>query len=602
MFRVYAKASSQVAERVARRIQCLETVSIPFPFLTQVRRPKTIAVLIGLSFLFTLARGAFLDNPTRTILVTHAYLRLPIKNDGVMRRLTLIVDGQAQPPLQIKLADGTPDWWAWQDVTAFQGKEITLEVNRLPKDSQALAAIGQADQITRPDNLYREPLRPQFHFSSQRGWLNDPNGLAFYRGEYHLFYQHNPYGVIWGNMHWGHAVSRDLVHWKELSDALYPDAMGSMFSGSAVVDWKNTSAFGKDGQPPLVLIYTAQGNPTTQCLASSLDGRTFTKYRGNPVLQQIAGGNRDPKVIWYEPAQRWVMVLYVGFPTGKRDAKGHAVLDNTVCFLGSPNLKDWTVLSRLPFSPECPDFFELPLDGDAHRPKWVLTSASGEYQVGTFDGTKFTPETPRLRGSIGSTSYAAQTYSDLPKEDGRRIHLGWLRAASPGMPFNQEMSLPIELKLVTTSEGPRLTWTPVQELHCLRGPAQHLGPLLLKPGDANPLASIHGELLEIRTQFRPAPTGQVCLNVRGASVVYDAATGEISVNGERAPAPLRDGSQQLTIYLDRTSIEVFADQGLVYIPKAFIPQAADHTVLLTANGGAARIESLEVYPLKSAWE
>jgi sucrose-6-phosphate hydrolase SacC (GH32 family) len=205
-------------------------------------------------------------------------------------------------------------------------------VDALPADSAALSAIEQGDGIQDEGSMYREPLRGQFHFSPKRGWNNDQNGMVFYNGEYHLFFQHNPYGWDWGNMHWGHAVSRDLVHWDELGDKLLPDDMGPMFSGSAVVDWKNTSGFGKDGRPPLVLIYTAAGNPTVQCIAYSTDGRKFTKFAGNPVLKEITGGNRDPKVMWHEASRKWVMVLYVEWQ------KKH-----TIHFFNSPNLRNWSL-------------------------------------------------------------------------------------------------------------------------------------------------------------------------------------------------------------------------------------------------------------------
>ncbi len=543
-----------------------------------------------------------IKNTMRQIAVTKPYLLLPIKNNGANRRLTFVGDCKPEPPIDLALADGTPDWWAVKDITAFKGKEITLTVDKLPEGSTALSAIEQSDQTRAPKNLYHEPLRPQFHFSSQRGWLNDPNGLVFFRGEYHLFYQHNPYGWHGGNKHWGHAVSRDLVHWKELGEALYPDELGPMFSGSGVVDRKNTSGLGKDGQPPLVLLYTAFGNPTTQCIAYSLDGRAFTKYNANPVLKQIAKGNRDPKVIWHEPTQRWVMALYVELPSIEKDEKGQPKRNHTIHFLSSSNLKDWTLMSQIQGFCECPDLFELPLDGDTKNQKWVITAAISDYMVGTFDGTAFTPETPKLRSHLGGKCYAAQTFSDLPMNGGRRISIGWLQSDSPGMAFNQEMSLPVELKLVSTSAGPRLTCTPVEELKMLRGKAHRFASLTLNPGSVNPLADIRGELLEIRIKFSPGEAKEFSLNARGASIIYDTAHQEFVVNGQRAKAPLHDGSQQLAIYLDRTSIELFADNGLVYLPQPFMPKASDTSLQLSATGGSVKIETLEVYPLHSAWE
>lgn len=561
---------------------------------------RIIFVFAGLFLTSAIARSAdnlTLQNSTRQIVITQSYLRLPINNRGVKRHLTFVVEGKPEPTLIIQLADGPPDWWAIRDVTAFKGKQVTLTVDPpLPQDSTALTAIDQADQSTTSAVLYQERLRPQFHFSSQRGWLNDPNGLVYYQAEYHLFYQHNPYGWKAANIHWGHAVSTDLIHWKELGDALYPDAMGPMWSGSAVVDWKNTSGLGKDGQPPMVLLYTAAGTPTTQCLAYSLDGRTFIKYNGNPVVNQITSGNRDPDVFWYEPTQCWVMVLYV-----KKDG-------NNDYFLSSPNLKDWTVMSHIPFSSECPNFFELPVDGDTKNKKWVLTSAHSEYMVGTFDGTSFTPETPILRFQMGNASYAAQTYSDLPGKDGRRVLIGWLRAASPGMPFNQCMSIPIELKLVTTPDGPRMTSTPVEELKTLRGKTDHIDPFVLSQNAPNPLANVQGDLLEICTKFSPINAGKISLNVCGASIIYDVTAEEFVVNcpGAKVPlcakAPLCNGSQQLTLYLDRTSIEVFADGGLVYIPLAFIPKVGNKSVEISTTGGSAKIDELDAYQLNSAWK
>jgi fructan beta-fructosidase len=531
-----------------------------------------------------------LANVKREFKIQQRYLNIPIKNGAPKRKVTTLVDGKVQVSNDIELADAKPDWWAFMDVSAWRGKILTLEADNLPADSTALSSVEQSDSIKGAENLYREPLRGQFHFSSRRGWNNDPNGLVFFKGEYHLFYQHNPYGWAWGNMHWGHAVSSDLVHWKELGDVLAPDELGPMFSGSAVVDWQNTSGLGQPGRPPQVLIYTAAGNPFVQCIASSVDGRTYAKFSGNPVVQHIAGGNRDPKVMWYGPGNKWVMVLYV-------DLNGA----NTIHFLSSPNLKDWTVMSRIESFAECPDFFQLPVDGEASNQKWVLTGASSEYMVGVFDGTTFMPETTKLPGHQGSGFYAAQTFSDIPAKDGRRIRIGWLQTATPGMPFNQSMSLPMELKLTATSEGARLTWTPVKELQSLRIRSWHFGPATLGPESANPLAEVRAELVELRAEFEPGDASEVAFNVRGATIVYDAKKQEVCVNNHRAPAPLRGGKQQLRIYCDRTALEVFASDGLTYVPMPFQPRAEDLSLGIHVKGASTKFTVLEVHELKSAW-
>lgn len=538
------------------------------------------------------ATGVIINDVTQAFDVQKHYLNLPVKNGAAKRTLRLMVDGKIGREFQIELADAKPDWWAFMDISAFKGQSVVLQADKLPENSIGLKQIDQSDSIKDDEDMYRETLRPQFHFSPRRGWNNDPNGLVFYHGEYHLFFQHNPYGWDWGNMHWGHALSRDLVHWQEQPEALYPDASGTIFSGSAVVDWKNTSGFGVNGRLPLVLIYTAAGDQFAQCLAYSADGgHTFAKFAANPVVKQITGGNRDPKVLWYEPKKEWIMVLWV--------EKDHS---NTIHFLTSPNLKSWTVVSQVDGFFECPDFFELPMNGDPANQKWVLTAASSEYEVGSFDGQRFTAETAKLPGQRGNGFYAAQTYSDIPASDGRRIQIGWLRAPSPGMPFNQCLSLPHELRLIQTPDGPRLTCTPVRELQSLRTRSHNLGPLTLSPDSANPLADVKAELVELRATFEPGNTSKVSFNVRGATIRYDAQHQELDVNGLRVPAPLHDGRQDLTVYCDRTSLEIFASRGLAYVPLPFQPKADDLDVGVQVRGGSAKFNSLKVYELKSAWK
>ncbi len=536
-------------------------------------------------------------NVERSIPVGSRYLHLPIRNGAPKRVVTLLVDGKTVVRNDIELADGAPDWWAPMDVSAWKGQTVTLRVDQLPPDSAALSAIDQSDALKDDASLYREPLRGQFHFSPKRGWNNDPNGMVFYNGEYHLFFQHNPYGWDWGNMHWGHAVSRDMVHWQELGDKLLPDDQGPMFSGSAVVDWKNTSGFGKDGKPPLVLIYTAAGNPTVQSIAYSTDGRTFTKYAGNPVLKEITGGNRDPKVMWHEPSRKWVMVLYVEWQ------KKH-----TIHFFHSPNLREWSLAQVVegdaagkPYLFECPDFFELPVDGDPTRRKWVLLAANSAYAVGTFDGARFVPEQSNLTGHRGKGFYAPQTFSDVPASDGRRIQIGWFQTPTKGMTFNQSMTVPLELRLLGTADGPRLTFTPVRELETLRARSHRLGSLSLAPGAKNPLAQVQGELLEVRAVLKPGQATHVVFNLRGVPVSYDVKNQELSVAGHRAPAPLQGGSLDLIVYCDRTGLEVFASRGLCYIPMPVQPKPDALSLSVEAQGGTVAFKNLEAHELQSAW-
>lgn len=537
------------------------------------------------------------SNAERKLTASHRYLQLPIKNGAPKRVVTLLVDGQKVVRNDIELADDQADWFAPMDISNWKGKELTLVVDKLREDSKALSSVEQSDTIRDSESFYHEASRGQFHFSPRRGWNNDPNGMVYFNSEYHLFFQHNPYGWGWGNMHWGHAVSKDMVHWQELGDKLLPDDMGPMFSGSAVVDWNNTSGFGSKEKPPLVLIYTAAGNPTVQGIAYSTDGRNFTKYSGNPVLKEITGGNRDPKVMWHEPSKHWVMVLYVEWQ------KKH-----TVHFFTSPNLKEWKLASisegdgpgqRFLF--ECPDFFELPVDGNMSNRKWVLTAADSQYAIGTFDGTTFKAELERIPGHRGRGFYAAQTFSDIPDSDGRRIQIGWFQTETRGMPFNQSMTIPFELQLVTTAAGPRMTFTPVKELESLRDKTHLFKAMELQPNTPNPLGSIHAELLEIRSIIRPVDAKEISLKIRGASIVYDVAKQELVMNDLRSPAPLIDGQLSLTIYCDRTGLEIFASDGLTYIPMPFQPKPEDQSLSLSTNGGSADISDLRVFELKSAW-
>ncbi len=454
----------------------------------------------------------------------------------------------------------------------------------------ASSALAQPERTTlSTEQLYNETYRPQFHFTPMKNWTNDPNGLVFYKGEYHLFFQHNPKGINWGNMTWGHAVSPDLVHWTQLANAIEPDNLGTIFSGSAVIDWNNTTGFGKES---LVCIYTSAGKPFTHSIAYSTDrGRTFTKYENNPVLQHIAGENRDPKVIWHEPTKKWVMALFLD--------------KNDYAFYASPDLKAWSLLHNItvPGCGECPDFFPMAVDGKKENTKWVWTAANGRYLIGSFDGNRFTPDDPTPRqADWGKNYYAVQTYSDIPDSDGRRIQIAWMNGGSyPRMPFNQQLSFPCEMKLKTTPQGLRIFRTPVKEIELLHGKVYKWADASIKPGE-NLLAGVSSDLLDIRAEVEMGPASTVEFALRGASVSYDATKKTLTSLSASAPMEMTTGRIKLRILLDRTSIEVFGNDGLVPMTSCFLPKPADQTIQLNATGGEAKLISMTVYELKSAWQ
>jgi fructan beta-fructosidase len=532
-----------------------------------------------------------LKNVTRDIALEKPLLNFPVKNGAPKMWVTLLVDGQELHRFDIELADGELDWWAFFDAVPLRGKTVTVKVDKLADTSRGLSSIDQTAEIK--GGLYREPLRPQFHFTSRRGWLNDPNGLVYYEGEYHLFYQHNPYGWNWGNMHWGHAVSKDLVHWKELPVALYPDKHGTMYSGSAVVDWNNTAGFQTGKEPALVAMFTAAGKPFTQGLAYSNDrGRTWTKYEKNPVLGHIVHENRDPKVIWFAPEKKWVMALYLDH--------------NDFALFASPNLKQWEKLCdvKLPGDAECPEFFEMPVDGDPKNTRWIFYGANGRHLIGKFDGKNFTPESGPHDLQHGNCWYASQTYSDIPAKDGRRILVPWGRLPDGeifrGMPFNQMMGLPVEIKVVSGAANPVLEVHPVRELKSLRGRSHEIKPQAITPG-SNPLEQISGELFEIEADIEVGSAKEITFDVRGVVLTYDVARQQLLCLGKQSSLAPKDGRISLHIFVDRRSIDIFGGGGRLYMPMASAIPPANRNLKLTNVGGPSSIRSLKVHELKSAW-
>lgn len=523
-----------------------------------------------------------------TIKLSKKYLNFPISHQTDRKQMTFSVDGHPDLTVNIRLAPGKADYWVFKDVSNLKGETLTITYNG---DAAGLKQIYQSDKFAGQDSLYHEKNRPQFHFTTRRGWINDPNGLIYYNGEYHLFYQHNPYEREWENMHWGHAVSKDLIHWEELNDVLCPDKLGTIFSGSAIIDYENTSGFGSKKNPPMVAAFTyARADGQTQGIAYSLDnGRTFTKYVLNPVINSTkkwkTNDTRDPKVFWYKPNGEWVMVL------NERD--GHSIYTST-------NLKEWTYRSHVTGFWECPELFELPVDDDPNHTKWVMYGASGTYMLGAFDGHTFTPEAGKYYYTTGSI-YAAQTYNNIPASDGRRIQIGWGRIAHPGMPFNGMYLLPTELKLKTTKDGIRLTSQPIKETEQLFHLAKRWNNLTSDEANQKMKEFYDADCLRIKTTIKLSHATDAGFNLFGQRMIGYDMNGN-TINGVFY-SPQDPTSMEISadIYIDRTSIEVFIDGGLYSYSMERRPDPNNQEGFWFW-GNRIEIKNIEVYTVDSIWK
>ena len=474
---------------------------------------------------------------------------------------------------------------------ALKGKQIKIapvDGKKVPEACRAAfekIKIGVASDALAADD-YAKPYRNQFHASTRRGWNNDPNGMVFHEGKYHLYYQHNPFGISWGNMHWGHLESADLVHWEEKPIALYQrTTRDAAFSGGGFVDHADSAGLGKG---TLFVAFTSTGRG--ECLAYSKDGGvTFTELPENPVVKHAG---RDPKIIWYQPEQKWVMAVFDDKPCAETEAtpphpgspEGRA--NGNIAFYESKNLRQWTRTGAFTDPDrmavfECPEMFELPVAGKPGDSRWILLGAQNRYFVGKFDGKTFRKESGPL-GTTHGAFYAAQTFSDVP--DGRRIQIGWVRTDMyvqqlPGQIVNQAFTLPHVMTLRETKDGLRVFFSPVKELETLRGDVLAEGKDLT-PALANELLQKGaGELSEVVIEFADSAPRQLVINGMDAGF-----------NGRSA-----------RIFTDRTFNEVYADDGISYElrkpqPKGFPSKETK----LTAPEGTI-VSSLKVFRLKSIW-
>ena len=469
--------------------------------------------------------------------------------------------------------------------------------NRALSDAEIAKLSGVTRLGDKRPKYYSEKYRPQFHFTPKKSWMNDPNGLVYYNGTYHMCYQHMPPGRPGANKDWGQAISTDLVHWKQLPSALTPHKIwGGCWSGSAVVDWQNTTGFQSGKEKPIIAILTnggvpGVGAPCTQCIAYSVDGgMTFTYYDKNPVLGHVIGENRDPKVVWFAPTKKWILALYLS--------------GNDYGLFASPDMKSWEHICTLtlPGVSECPDFFEIPVDGNALNKKWVFWGASGNYLIGTFDGQTFKTESNLLKADYGKNFYAAQTWSDIPEADGRRIQIAWMAGGKfPGMPFEHQMNFPTEVTLRTTPEGIRMYRLPVKEINILHDKDYKWSNVTLNPGD-NIFSALSGELFEIRAEIEPGNASSFDVIVRGEKIHYNVKDQTISCLDRSTPLSLENGRIKLQILVDRTSLEVFANNGRIVMTSCFLPPDDNKKLEISTESAPIRIISSEVYSLKSIWQ
>ena len=531
------------------------------------------------------------------LLINKRYLLLSISYAAQDKRMLFYNNGQLVSDLIVRLDEHCPDTIQVLDMNRFFGKTLTVEI-----EPEMTFTVKQTNEI---DNtgLYQEKYRPTAHFTAARGWINDPNGLVWANNRYHLFFQHNPAGRDWGNMHWGHAVSTDLLHWEQQDIALFPDEMGTMFSGSAIVDTRNRTGLKETDQDVILLFYTAaggssrqsEGQPFTQCLAYSTDGGiTFRKYAGNPLVRELAESNRDPKVIYNPELDCYYMVLFL--------------IDNRFCLLVSDDLLNWKWHQELtlPEDSECPDLYPLALDGNMHKcthkcmeTYWVLSGASDRYLVGKFrsDGC-FQPVQSAKRLHYGTNSYAAQTFSGVT--DGRTLRIAWNTAGIPDSPFNCSMCIPTEMSLKNIDEENWLCTMPVREIETLYV-QQHTDKMKLKAGETF-ACLLAGKAQDIRLCISSADNASFQITFLGFKI--DICPKENSLKCKESTMPLFMNGDNITLRIltDKNAVEIFVDQGEAFLCVGHIADYNLNRLIITAGEGALTVHEITVAELSNIWD
>lgn len=483
-------------------------------------------------------------------------------------------DGEKIWEAHFPLARNRIDFFGAADVKEFIGETVEL---RGDVEEECLLRVQQQDDLPRQEQAHR----PRLHYTAPWGWINDPNGLVVHHGICHLYHQFNPFDVEWGNMSWGHSTSSDFIHWKGFSIAMAPDEQGTMFSGCCVTDTHNVAGFGKDA---LLFFYTAAGDTNlwscnrnyVQCLAYSLDGGGTLLKTGGAVLDTVEPENRDPKIFYHGPSGAYIMVLYLA--------------GNEFAVYRSKDLRHWTMSQRLclPKAWECPDLFELAVDGNPEDKRWVFWSADGFYFVGSFDGYRFEPQISRKCAYRDRLPYAAQTFYGTGE---RVISMAWLRLPNMGKNYTGAMSIPAEVSLVSTKQGPRLQLQPVKELESCRGNCV----AMRKVERDQHLADIDDSAFELLVTAAPGTKGSAEFQLLETELCLNFEEGKGFFQGISFPLDPRKGLF-IRLIFDFDVAELIIAEKRIYLPCANPVSSLSGEISVRLRDGA-QLQEIMVYTL-----
>ena len=561
------------------------------------------------------------------------YLLLPVQDAGEESQVHVVVDGKLERSIVVRLATSKVDYTVPLDLTPYQGKHVVLNV--VTPQSRSTIREAKEDACWKDMRLSdtfsaenREKYRPAYHHTPLYGWMNDPNGMVYHDGVWHLCYQWNPFGSKWQNMTWGHSTSRDLIHWEPQEPTLLPDGLGTIFSGSSAIDEANSAGFGKNS---IVTLFTSAANSQVQSLAYSNDGGyTYTTYPGNPVLT-LESEARDPNMFWNEETKQWTLIL------------AHA-LDHEMLIFTSPDLKSWTLQSSFGKGLgaqdgvwECPDLFELPVTGTQEK-KWVLIcninpggifgGSATQYFTGSFDGKTFKVDTdasgnvPTKWLDYGKDHYATVSWSDTP---GRRTVIGWMSnwqyaAEVPTLQFRSANTLPREMGVFKVDDQYYVSSKPSPELDALRGKITHNAKRIQvgKRAHTVSLPQENDGICEILMNVDAKRSKQLKMTLANkaqekVTIIYDVEKETISFDRTQSgivdfsqdfpavtvtPTYENDGSVNLRLFIDRSSMELFEQEGRFVMTNLVFPTSPYTTLSFQAEEGNAKVNNLQIYSIK----